>query len=315
MNKNYMMYPSNEMSTTFSDMKQYNNPALPQYVMSMSTNINLGIIDDNMKQQLRMNPNMNSISIKKAIATRGNIRKKQKAKKTMVGGGVKDYMKRFQDSQTFSRINREQVQESINNMAMYSSNRDEMEPYEYKAIDSQIGSLMKRDYTVDRSQMRNQQNLASVVLPSGRIDSTISPNPRMPRLNDSLMFKSTNSPNAVHGMMFNHNTISGVDPLPKRNIASPSRDSRNIKLEPLPPSTIKNNKAKVVELNSPVDPSLEEKKTPKIKHKVVRQETEMINNILDKTQESEKRSTVISNHETNDKKTDASNRKVSVEKR
>lgn len=239
-----MVYPPNNMSTNFNDIKQYNNPAMPQYVMSISSNINLGIIDDNMRQQqIRMNPGMSSINIKKSIATRGNIRRGRKVKKS---NGVRDYMKRLQESQNFTTINRNKVQESINNMGMYAGNKQESEKYELKAIDSQIGSLMKRDYTVDRSHMRNQQNLASLVVSSGKPESTISPAPRGPRLNDSLMFKSTNSPNLPHGMMFNHNTITGLDNKPTRNIASPSRDSRNIKLDPLPTNSIKaKNKSKV----------------------------------------------------------------------
>ena len=232
-----MVYSGNNMSTNFRDIKQYNNPAMPQYVMSISSNINVGIIDDNMSsQQIHMDPGIGSIKLKKPIATRGNFRKNKRGKKNV---GVRDYMKYFQESQNFSRINREKVQESINNMGMYASNKQDSENYEYKAIDSQIGSLMKRDYTVNRSHMRNQQNLASLVVSSRKPESTISPAPRVPRLNDSLMFKSTNSPNLPHGMMFNHNTITGLEQKPTRNIASPSRDSRNIKLDPLPPSSTK----------------------------------------------------------------------------
>ena len=101
-----------------------------------------------------MNPGMSSIKLKKSTAVRGNFRKNKRGKKNV---GVRDYMKRFQESQNFSRINREKVQESINNMGMYASNKQDSESYEYKAIDSQIGSLIKRDYTVDRSHMRNQK--------------------------------------------------------------------------------------------------------------------------------------------------------------
>lgn len=265
------------------------------------------MMHDNMHPQVQMttnmNPNNTSINIKKRLISRGKIKTKNKVKKSL---GVRDYMKKFQDSQTFSRINHAKVQESINNMAMYSPNKDENEPYEYKAIDSQIGSLMKRDYTVDRSQMRNQQNLASMVMTRGKPESTISPAPRVPRLNDSLMFKSTNSPNPGQGLMFNHNTISSVN-APQRNVVSPSR---NIKLEPINPESVKS------KLGSPTHTKLEETKSPLSKHnKITRQETEMVTNILDNNQESEKRGTVTTQGiDVSDQKNNQS-RKDSVEKR
>lgn len=235
-------------------------------------------------------------------------------------GGVKDYMnmKRFQDSQTFSRINREGVQESLNNLGIYN-NKDEPEPYEYKAIDSQIGSLMKRDYTVDRSHMRNQ-NMASLVVSSGKHDSTISPAPRIPRLNDSLMFKSTVSPqNMVQSIiMNNHNTITSGEP-PKRNIVSPSRDSRNIKLEPISPNSIKNkkHKSKLIEMSSPVDPKLEETKNASILNdKLGKDETATTGNLLEKSNLKEKRESFNTNADTEINKTSKiSTRKPSEEKR
>jgi len=199
--------------------------------------------------------------------------------------GVKDYMNRFQDSQTFSRINKNQVTDSINTIDLFNQNKDEPEPYEYKAIDSQIGSLMKRDYTVDRSQMRNQ-NLASLVVSTGKPDSTISPNPRHARLNDNLMFKSTNSPgNVLQGMMLNHNTITGITD--SRNFASPLKDTRNIKLEPIEPNSIKSkNKGKAEDLSSSIKQRFEENKSHiRRQSKVNRQETEINKNILDKEEE------------------------------
>lgn len=269
------------------------NPAMPQYVMSMSTNINLGIIDDNMhQQQMRMNPAVNSIKLKSSIASRGAFRKNKRGKKNM---GVKDYMKQMQDSQTFSRIDRGKVQESINNMRMFSPSKDAPEQqFEYKALDSQIGSLMKRDYTVDRSNMRNQ-NLASLVVSSGKQDSTISPGPRALRLNDNLMFKSTNAPsNLMQGMVYGaHNTINSF--AETRRIASPVKDGRRVELEPIEPKTIKNIHAKIGEISSPLDKKLEETKSP-LRHKnVLRQETEINNNILDKVEQSNKRDSSATN--------------------
>lgn len=194
MNKNYNPYTRGEVDHSYAE-KQYNmHSGAPQYVMSMSTNINLGIIQDSINaNQMHHNQQMNSINLKNSIATRGNFRKNKRPKQ---GKESKNYMPQFQDSQTFSRIKNKGIAESISKgVSLFSPTHDESEPYEYKAIDSQIGSLMKRDYTVDRSQMRNNNNLASLIVTSGKNDSTISPNPRLARLNDSLMFKSTNNPN------------------------------------------------------------------------------------------------------------------------
>lgn len=113
----------------------------------------------------------------------------------------------------------------------FSPAADEPEPFEYKPIDSQIGSLGKRDYTVDRAQMRNQANLASLVVSSGPADA-ISPNPRRPMLNDSVMFKSTAGPAQAAGGMYAHQSMVGA--LSGRpGVQSPGKDSRNIKLEPI----------------------------------------------------------------------------------
>ena len=122
--------------------------------------------------------------------------------------------------------------------------RSPVEPaknFEYKAIDSQIGSLMgKRDYTVDRSQMRNQrnQNLASLVVSSGN-DSYMSPNPRRGNWNDSMIFKSTNSPASMvkNSVFLNKNAITGLTD--SRVLVSPGKGGKNIKLNPINPSELK----------------------------------------------------------------------------
>jgi hypothetical protein len=230
-NKNYMVYPRGEVDNSFAE-KQYNmNSGIPQYVMSMSTNINLGIIQDAINSNQMQHQHINSINLKNSIASRGNFRKNKKPKRN---GDSKNYMPQFQDSQTFSRINNKGISESINKgISLFSPTQDEPEPYEYKAIDSQIGSLMKRDYTVDRSQLRNNNNLASLIVTSGKVDSTISPNPRHARLNDSLMFKSTNNPNqTLNSIIYNAQEETKKLTL-NRNLVSPSKDNRNIKLEPI----------------------------------------------------------------------------------
>ena len=189
-NKNYMVYPRGEVDNSYAEKQYSMHSGIPQYVMSMSTNINLGIIQDAINSNQMQNQQINSINLKNSIASRGNFRKNKRPKRN---GESKNYMPQFQDSQTFSRIKNKGIAESISKgVSLFSPTQDEPEPYEYKAIDSQIGSLMRRDHTVDRSQMRN--NLASLIVTSGK-DSTISPNPRNARLNDSLMFKSTNNPN------------------------------------------------------------------------------------------------------------------------
>lgn len=239
LNKNYMVYPSNDMGATFADMKQYRNQPAPQYVMSMSTNINLGIVDGKAPKQQRKQPN--AVSLKKGIATRGNLRRNRRGKKAQGGREYYAGNRQFQDSQTFSRINRDKITDSINKgMSLYSPNAvEEPEPYEYKAIDSQIGSLYnRRDYSVDRTHMRNQNNLASVVLTGGKVDSTISPNPRHPRLNESLMFKSTNSPANIGRNMFGKQSMVG-GLMNSRGIASPLKDGRSIKLDPIDPAATK----------------------------------------------------------------------------
>ena len=232
MNKNYMIYPRGEVDNSYAD-KQYSISGLPQYVMSMSTNINLGIIQDAINSN-QMNQQINSINLKNSIASRGNFRSNKRQNRNPES---KNFMPQFQDSQTFSRIKPKNITESISKgMTIYNPTNDEPEPYEYKAIDSQIGSLMKRDYTVDRSQMRN--NLASLIVTSGKGDAAISPNPRNARLNDSLMFKSTNSPNqTLNSVVYNAQEESKKLRL-NRNVVSPSKDNRNIKLEPIdrPPS-------------------------------------------------------------------------------
>lgn len=191
MNKNYIIYPRGEVDNSYAE-KQYGVSGVPQYVMSMSTNINLGIIQDSINSNTYHQQQMNSINLKNSIVSRGNFRNNKRKNNNT---DSKIYNPQFQDSQTFSRIKPKNMTDSINKaMSIYSPTNEDPEPYEYKAIDSQIGSLMKRDYTVDRSQMRNN-NLASLVVTSGKPESGISPNPRQARLNDSLMFKSTNSPN------------------------------------------------------------------------------------------------------------------------
>lgn len=85
-NKNYMMYPGNEMSNSIVDMSQY-NPHAPQYMLSMSTNINLGIFDENAKAQ-KGNKKQQS-NVKKSLVSRGNFRKTKRIKKTTQG--VQDY--------------------------------------------------------------------------------------------------------------------------------------------------------------------------------------------------------------------------------
>lgn len=240
-NKNYNPYPRGEIDHSYAEKQYSMHSGVPQYVMSMSTNINLGIIQDAINSnQMQHQQQMNSINLKNSIASRGNFKKNKRPKKN---NESKNYMPQFQDSQTFSRIKNKGIAESISKgVSLFSPTHDEPEPYEYKAIDSQIGSLMKRDYTVDRSQMRNN-NLASLIVTSGKVDSTISPNPRLARLNDSLMFKSTNNPNQT----LNSIIYSAQEDLNKiqlnRNVVSPSKDNRNIKLEPIghPPSNHKSN--------------------------------------------------------------------------
>ena len=227
-NKNYMVYPHGEMTDSYAEMSKYTG--IPQYMLSMSTNINFGIIDDNSRQQkVNRRQQQNSVSIKKSIASRGNFRKTKRSRKPQ---GPGEYpMPRFQDSQTFSRIARGGMADSVSKPGGLFS-PDEPEPYEYKAIDSQIGPLVRRDHTVDRSQMRNQNNLASLVVSSGKGDSAISPNPRRPMLADSLLFKSTISPQTKGGNSFNQQSITGA--LGNRpGVASPGKDSRNIKLDPI----------------------------------------------------------------------------------
>lgn len=229
MNNNYKIYPKGEVDSSYAE-KQYGISGVPQYVMSMSTNINLGIIQDSINSNTYHQQQMNSINLKNSIVSRGNFRKN---KRNNNNTDSKIYNPQFQDSQTFSRIKPKNMTESINKaMSIYSPTNEDQEPYEYKAIDSQIGSLMRRDYTVDRSQMRNN-NLASLIVTSGKPETGISPNPRQARLNDSLMFKSTNSPNQT----LNSIIYSAQEESKKlnftRNVVSPSKDNRNIKLEPI----------------------------------------------------------------------------------
>lgn len=231
-NKNYMMYSREGIDGPYGENKQYNVPGMPQYVMSMSTNINLGIIQDAMQSNQMARQQINSINLKKSIASRGNFRRNKRTRGK--NSESKNYMPQFQDSQTFSRIKNNKISDSINKgVSLYSPNHEEQEHFEYKAIDSQIGSLLKRDYTVDRSQMRNNANLASLVVSSGNVDSGISPNPRHQRLNDSLMFKSTNSPNqTINSIIYNNRGM--LDNMDNhRTLVSPSKDNRNIKLEPI----------------------------------------------------------------------------------
>jgi hypothetical protein len=197
---------------------------------------------------------------KKNVSTRGNFRTKKKVKAKPQGKtqGIKDYYaQRLQDSQTFSRINRDRVTDSLvraSGLFSPKEQQDQQEAYEYKPIDSQIGSLMKqREYSVDRAQLRNQRNngnLASLVV-SG-IDSAISPNPRRPYANDNLMFKSmikTKSPMST--TMYNAKSMVGTlndtqggtldrqgerpgeQHVDRPGVRSPGKDSRNIKLDPI----------------------------------------------------------------------------------
>jgi hypothetical protein len=220
-NHKYMVYPAGEMTDSYADMSNY--AGIPQYMMSMSTNIN------SKPQKMTKRQQQNNVVVKKNIATRGNFRKTKRSRKPQ---GPGEYpMPRFQDSQTFSRIARGGMADSVSKPGGLFS-PDEPEPYEYRAIDSQIGPLVRRDHTVDRSQMRNQNNLASLVVSSGKVDSAISPNPRRPMLADSLLFKSTISPQTKGGNSFNQQSITGA--LGNRpGVASPGKDSRNIKLDPI----------------------------------------------------------------------------------
>lgn len=277
----YMVYPGGEIGNSIGDMKQYSG--VPQYMVSMSTNINLGIIDDNSRMQKMQMRQQNNISLKKGIASRGNFRKGKRSKKPQ---GVKEYyMKRFQDSQTFSRINRDKVSDSLNKAGGLFS-PEEPEPYEYKAIDSQVGSLMKRDYTVDRARMRNQNNLASLVVSSGKGDSAISPNPRRPLLNDSMMFKSTNSPaQMMGGTLYNQSIVGALSGRP--GLASPGKDSRNIKLDPIDMCKFTNLSliilATIKSSETKQDRNVSQPKNAK-RH-IFRQDTEMNNNLLDKDED------------------------------
>jgi hypothetical protein len=179
------------------------------------------------------------VNTKKNISTRSNFRSKKKVKPKPQG--IKDYYAhrlQVQDSQTFSRINRDKVSDSLAHASGLFSPEEQPEEYEYKPIDSQIGSFMKqRDYTVDRAQMRNQRNnanLASLVVSGGAKDSAISPNPIRPYMNDSIMFKSMNknkSPMAT--TMYNAKSMVGTLNNERPGVRSPGKDSRNIKLDPI----------------------------------------------------------------------------------
>lgn len=178
------------------------------------------------------------VNTKKNISTRSNFRAKKKIKAKPQG--IKDYYaQRLQDSQTFSRINRDRVADSLAHASGLYSPEDQTEEYEYKPIDSQIGSLMKqRDYTVDRTQMRNQRNnanLASLVVSGGGKDSAISPNPIRPYMNDSIMFKSMNkNKSPMAATMYNAKSMVGaLNNNDRPGVRSPGKDSRNIKLDPI----------------------------------------------------------------------------------
>ena len=60
----------------------------------------------------------------------------------------------------------------------------------------------------------------------------VSPGPRRPMLNDSVMFKSTASPGQMSTTMYNAQSMVGA--LSGRpGVQSPGKDSRNIKLDPI----------------------------------------------------------------------------------
>ena len=218
-NNKYNMYPQNQMTDSYSNMNQY--------TLSMSTNINVGIIKDKNQKQKQSRRGPSNVTIKQSIASRGNFRKTKRSRKPP---GAANYPARaLQDSQAFSRIARGPVGDSASRPGGLFS-PDEPEPYERKPIDSQIGSAWKRDASVGRAGMRNQANLASLVVSSGKGDQAISPNPRRPMLADSIMFKSTISPNS--NGTFNQQSITGA--LGNRpGVSSPGKDSRNIKLDPI----------------------------------------------------------------------------------
>ena len=231
---NYMLYPKDNMQNSFNEMNQYTGPEGQKYMLSMSTNINVGIVNNkevrNQKMQRRQ---QNNVGMKKTLQTRGNFRAKTKRRAKQQG--IKDYVaSRVMDSQNFSRINRNKVQESLAQASGLFS-PDEPEPFEYKPIDSQIGPLRKeRDYSVDRAGMRNRQanaGLASLVISPGA-DPSMGSGPRRPLLNDSVMFKSTNAPGQMTGTMYNAQSMVGA--LSGRpGVSSPGKDSRNIKLDPI----------------------------------------------------------------------------------
>jgi len=183
----------------------------------------------NFKKGGRMKPK----NIKKVLANR-NLRNKTKRK--LKQQGIQDYYaQRMQDSQNFSRRNRDKVTESIAKASGLFS-PDDPEPFEYKPIDSQVGPLNKqRDYTVDRAQMRNQRakaGLASLMFTPSGADSGVSPNPRRPLLNDSMMIKSTASPPQISSTNYNAQSMVGAFS-GRPGVASPGKDSRNIKLDPI----------------------------------------------------------------------------------
>ena len=63
--KNYMVYPNGGMGDSYADMKQYapGAPGGPQYMLSMSTNINLGLIDRENIQQQQMPRRQNNVNL------------------------------------------------------------------------------------------------------------------------------------------------------------------------------------------------------------------------------------------------------------
>lgn len=235
---NYMVYPRDNMGNSFNDMNQHTGPEGQNYMLSMSTNINVGIVNNkDVVNQKGQRTQKNNMSLKKNPQTRGNYRKQIK-RKVKQPQGIKDYYNsRVQDSQNFSRINRSKLQESLAAASGMFSPDETTEPFEYKPIDSQIGPLRgDRDYSVDRAGMRNRNannaGLASLVLSPGA-DPGMGHGPGRPLLNDSVMFKSTNGPGHLAGTIYN-NTKSIVGPLSGRpGVSSPGKDSRNIKLDPI----------------------------------------------------------------------------------
>lgn len=238
---NYMVYPRDNMGNSFNDMSQHTGPEGQNYMLSMSTNINVGIVNNkDLPNQKMQRKQQNNMGLKKNLQSRGNYRTKNKRR--VKPQGIKDYYNsRVQDSQNFSRINRSKVQESLAAASGLFSPDETTEPFEHKPIDSQIGPLRReRDYSVDRAGMRNRNanaGLASLVLSPGA-DPGMSHGPGRPLLNDSVMFKSTNGPGHMAGAMFNTKSVVGA--LSGRpGVSSPGKDSRNIKLDPINMGTFK----------------------------------------------------------------------------